>query len=340
MMQNFKQPGNKAEDWYGLRPVDPRVGHERAEHLRSLGFWAHNDVVYDFATHPERLYANDRDFFYMHPLNGWLSKLIDDKRFISIVFRGAPHLVPKLSIGVEDAEPKFVLRNGVPQLFGRELKDVLAQQFEEFPWLFLKPAGLSRGKGSLRFSRESLADAVSQIDSRHAYVVNNCVNNEVYSERINPYGVNTIRAYVFRPKGSSELRLFRVFHRFGTKSGAPADNLSRGGVVAEIDLQSGLLSEAVAPSRDVVRCGTHPESGEPISGVLVPDWKRKLAQIREMLQWLFFLDFGALDIAATSDGMKLLEVNTRPEMRTLQINHPAFLDQEFSEFCKSKGYGL
>lgn len=201
MKRNYKQHRNKADDWYDAKPSEPRVRIERAEQLKSRGFWARNEIVYDFAKYPEALYANDRDFFFMHPINGWLSKLVDDKRFIPVIFRSAPHLVPELSIGIEDAAPKFVMREGVPQPFESDLESLLARQFDDFPWLFLKPAGLSGGKGALRFSRESCADAVSQIDSRHAYIVSNCVSNEGYSEKINPHGVNTIRAYFLRPVG-------------------------------------------------------------------------------------------------------------------------------------------
>ncbi|MGY6555683.1 MAG: sugar-transfer associated ATP-grasp domain-containing protein [Wenzhouxiangella sp.] len=339
MKRNYKQHRNKAEDWYSAKPMETRVCAERVESLRDMGFWARNELIYDFDAYPENRYANDRDFFYMHPLNGWLSKLIDDKRFIPIVFRSAPHLVPELSVGIEDANVKFVLKSGVPSTFSPDIEETLEGLFDDYPWLFLKPAGLSGGRGSFRFSRSGCREAVSQIDPRHAYLISNCVSNESYSQKINPHGVNTIRVYFFRPLGKSELRLFRVFHRFGTKLSSPADNLSRGGVVAEVDLADGRLSKAVAPSHEVIRCSAHPESGEVIEGVVIPDWEMKRGQIQEMLNCLFFLEFGALDIAVTPTGLKVLEVNSQPERRMLQINAPAFIDEAFFDFCLSKGYG-
>ena len=339
MKKNFKQHRDKADKWYEVKPVDERVPAARAEGLKDLGFWARNEVIYDFARYGVDLYANDRDFFFMHPINGWMSKLIDDKRFIPILFRSVPHLVPRLAIGIEDGEAKFVLRDGIPQDFAPDLRRLFRRELSEFGSLFLKPAGLSGGRGAFSFEAGQMDHAVAQIDVKHAYIVNEQVRNEEYSQSINPYGTNTIRAYFFRPIGQPRQRLFRAFHRFGTKSSAPADNLSRGGVVSEIDIKDGRLYEVVAPSHKKTRSRIHPESQKLIEGRMVPGWPEKLDQIREMLDALFFLDFGALDMAATPTGLKVLEVNSQPERRMLQIMRPAFLDKEFAEFCRRKNYG-
>jgi hypothetical protein len=334
---NPKQGTSKADQWYTFKPVDPRVSPERAQYLKNLGYWSRNDACYDFSAFPEELYANDRDFFYMHPINGWLSKLVDDKRFIPILFRTASHLVPDLSIGIEDGMPKFILRCGCSEPAAPTLTGVFERYAKEFKALFLKPAGLSGGRGAFRFSPDTCQEAAESIDPRHAYLVSNALSNEAYAEDINPHSINTIRAYFFRPAGK-DLRLFRAIHRFGTKASAPVDNLSSGGVACEIDLEAGRLSKVFAPSHEPVRCTAHPETGVLLEGFIIPDWNKKIGEIREMLDCLFFLEFGALDIAATPEGLKLLEVNTRPERRMLQMNRPAFLDREFAEFCRMKGY--
>lgn len=54
---------------------------------------------------------------------------------------------------------------------------------------------------------------------------------------------------------------------------------------------------------------------------------------------LHLFEFGALDIAVTNSGLRLLEVNSLPGRYLMQFNKPAFFNLEFKEFCYSKGYG-
>lgn len=339
MKKNFKQHNNYAEQWDSCETANPLVDLSRQEELKKLGFFSESDFYFDLQNYPISAYANDRDFYYMHPLNGWLSKLVDDKRFIPIIFQTAPHLIPDLSVGIEDGEQKFVMIRGKAQQFSGKLRDQLIALMQEFPILILKPAGLSCGTGVCRLSLEELDQAISRIDPRQAYLISNCVANEDYSQRINPHSANTIRIYFFRPLGESGLRLFRAFHRFGTAASQPVDNVAKGGLVTEIDVSTGRLSKALTTADLSKRFQRHPDSGEFLEGFMVPDWEQKKAQIAEMLDSLFFLEFGGLDLAPTPGGLKILEVNTLPGRGLLQINQPAFLDPDFAAFCRSKGYG-
>jgi hypothetical protein len=100
-----------ADKWYDQFGPDERINKTRAQELKKKGFFAGTDLWYDFDKYGYDLYANDRDFFYMHPINGWFTKLIDDKRFIPILFRGLHRYIPDLSIA--DRETKNTICDGV-----------------------------------------------------------------------------------------------------------------------------------------------------------------------------------------------------------------------------------
>lgn len=333
---NEKKYRDFASSWYDRLGKDPRINEEKSYLLMKKGFFAANSLVYDFNRFREEDYAKDREFFYMHPINGWFTKLIDDKRFISIIYRNTPELLPELSIGIEDNRIRFIIEKGKVVSTTRELQDLILAYIHKYGSLFLKHAGMSGGRGAEKIDVDNYLLQINQLSQNHAYLVNNFLANEEYLNEINPFSINTIRAYFFRV--SDKLKLFRIFQRFGTMKSNYVDNISAGGIACEVDIETGVLSSAYSIKNRSIRYDKHPDNNFQIEGYLTPNWKDKLRQIENMLKEVFFLDYGAFDIAVTNNGLKILEINSLPGQRFMQMNRPAFIDKEFKEFCISKGY--
>jgi hypothetical protein len=325
-------------EWVAMNVRKEEVPGEIVDLFFKKGYLALDYFVYDLEKYDLDQYMNDRDFVLLHPINGWMGKLIDDKRFIPLLYKSTPQYLPDLSISIEDRRVRYILERGVYQDTTGSLESILRHYVAKYGQLFLKPAGLKGGNGTFPADITQLAQLLETVDSKHAYLINERVANAPYSEQIHPGGINTIRAYIFKPVGGS-IRLFRAFHRFGTRKSSHVDNITAGGLACEIDLQTGRLSPSYSIFKDFLNIEYHPDSGIRLAGFQVPDWPGKLDQINDIISVVPFLEWGALDLAVTPDGLKLLEINSLPSRRLLQMNRPAFLDEEFREFCYSKGYG-
>lgn len=329
---------NFGEKWYERKGPDPRVGAQRAQELKEMGFFAGVNIWYKFSEFGYDDFARDKDFYQMHPINGWFTKLIDDKRFIPVLFKNKPHLIPELSIGIEDNIVRYVLENGTVKNTSGNLYDTIIDYLQTYGELFVKPAGLSGGRGAFIVNNLSVDKAISQFDERHAYLINNSLSNDVYCNEISPNNISTIRAYFFRGD-HNKLKFLKIVQRFGTKKSGFVDNLSAGGLACAIDMDSGEFSKAFAPMHTVIRHHYHPDTKVKLTGFKVPDWFEKRKVLFEMLENLCFLDFGAIDVAVTNKGLKLLEINSLPSRRLIQFDKPAFHNEEFKRFCINKGYG-
>ena len=169
-------------------------------------------------------------------------------------------------------------------------------------------------------------------------IINNVLINEEYAHRINPSTLNTIRVNFFKTQDGS-LRVFSMLHRFGTSSETCVDNLTGGGMAAGIDQETGEFMQAYTIQRKKINLDVHPATGEKITGYIIPDWKTKKKQIDDLLQEINYLDYGGLDVAFTTEGIKIVEVNTRfPSLRSMQFASPALIDVEFVEFLKVRGF--
>ena len=92
-----------------------------------------------------------------------------------------------------------------------------------------------------------------------------------YSDNIYDKTVNTIRLITLRDIHTHQFKVFFAVQRIGTAATIPVDNGSRGGLVAKIDLETGVLSEArCLHNKNVYK--VHPDSGAPIEGAVIPNW--------------------------------------------------------------------
>jgi alpha-L-glutamate ligase-like protein len=219
----------------------------------------------------------------------------------------------------------------VPELFGviatqheiRKLPDIVADR-DQF---VVKPAHGSGGNGVLvitgrrgdRFLKASgaqledneLAHHISNMLSglyslagqRDRVVVEYYVRCDPELARISYRGVPDIRLIVFR--GFPLMAMIRL----PTHLSDGRANLHQGAVGVGIDLATGRTTLGVQEDR---RIDEHPDTGEPLAGILIPAWDQILdmaARCFEMTR----LGYLGVDIVVDRDlGPLILELNARP----------------------------
>ncbi len=140
-----------------------------------------------------------------------------------------------------------------------------------------------------------------------------------YSDDIYDKTVNTIRLITLRDIHTHQFKIFFAVQRIGTSATIPVDNGSRGGLVAKIDLDTGILSEArCLHNRNVYK--VHPDSGASIEGAQIPNWEKIKKQMLELANKMPYMHFIAWDILIMEDGeICIIEANTSSGVNIIQL---------------------
>ena len=93
---------------------------------------------------------------------------------------------------------------------------------------------------------------------------------------------------------------------------------------------------AAMPTSNIVHWHEkHPESGQPIAGIQVPNWTRLCSEVLRLAKLLSAIPYIGWDIVVTEEGYFVLEGNTRTDVNVYQIHKPLLLDERTRKFYKS-----
>lgn len=128
--------------------------------------------------------------------------------------------------------------------------------------------------------------------------------------RLNPSSVNTARTWMIRPANDWEMAYAVLRIGDGTSS---VDNLSRGGIGAPVEIDTGRLSSG--SMRTVLRrsFSKHPTSGAQIDGTVLPWWPQVKALCRRTAALFPFYRLVSVDIAFGREGPLVVELGTTPD---------------------------
>lgn len=157
-----------------------------------------------------------------------------------------------------------------------------------------------------------------------------------YAARIFPGSLNTIR--IVTMTGADGLPFVAAAaHRFGAAASVPVDNFKRGGVSALVDPATGALSAGRSnPGIHAAHVhATHPDTGAPIEGVLVPMWTEAQALALRLAGLFPGLRHVGWDICITPQGPRVVEGNSRlANPNLIQAHRPLLLDPRVRDFLR------
>jgi alpha-L-glutamate ligase-like protein len=231
----------------------------------------------------------------------------------------------------------------VPALYGvieieRQVRD-LAQKLNGHDDFVIKPARGSRGDGIVVIAgrlrdryRKAGGNPVELAELQHHVsnilggmyslggqpdkaMIEYRVRFDPVFEAISYVGVPDIRIIVFL--GVPVMAMVRLPTRISDGKA----NLHQGAVGAGVDIATGKTLKAVW-FNDVV--GEHPDTGNPVSGIAIPQWPR-LLELASRCYRLTGLGYQGVDIVLDRDkGPLMLELNARPGLN-IQIANQAGL---------------
>jgi Sugar-transfer associated ATP-grasp len=276
----------------------------------------------------------------------WDGKI--DKVLFDSLMRAGDIRTPKILAIYDPAGPEYY---GVPVL--RTVGE-LESSFRSIgtSGFFAKPARAHSGTGALSVrlvegDEAHLADGATCSLSHLARLVAE-QSRVVIQERLLPHPVlaelsgptvATLRVVVLRGDEASEIH--RVVLRIPIGSNV-VDNFDagrNGNLVGWVDPEEGRLLRVYSGwGLDLRRVARHPDSGKPFDGLALPDWEQATRLIRRASRVLVGMPFQSWDLALTSLGPVMIEVNDVSGQNILQLaGPPGLLDRRLCDFLRERG---
>ena len=142
-----------------------------------------------------------------------------------------------------------------------------------------------------------------------------------YLNKIYANSANTLRMIVLRSAETKEFELCFAVQRIGADWTGSVDNGSRGGLVANVNIETGEMSCA-RTLHNLTVYRTHPDTNAQIEGTVIPNWNSIKAGVMEISRAFPYLDIIAWDILPTDDGFTVIEANTSSGVNIIQLWGP------------------
>lgn len=308
---------------------DPDVKLKDKFWLWRAGFYSAHKNMYGLDKSNMHNYLANKKYRKIHPINGIYSQLIDSKAFLPLLFENTTNIYLVFEKGV------LRYQRGMET---DDLEELAKAGYTDF---IMKPLSGSGGKGVEKYKKQDVATKIKEkTGKKESFIVQEEIQQHTYSKTIFPNSVNTIRILLYRNIYSKKICVAGAAHRFGTSYSEPVDNAGKGGMIAPINLENGVLGKGYI-YRNQKYAGWHshhPNTKEMIEGAAVPNLNNILDNIVDSFDKHRWFEYGGIDIVLTDeDNWVLLEINSLPDPELIQISKPLLSDKNISSFFQSKG---
>jgi hypothetical protein len=145
------------------------------------------------------------------------------------------------------------------------------------------------------------------------YLLEEYIEQHPELSALNASSVNTLRLWVVKYPDQAP-KVVVAYLRIG-RSGSLVDNQSAGGIVAPVDLRTGILQRAIDGNPQREEFIVHPDHGTRIEGMKVPFLAAAKTLASSALGPFSEIRFAGLDVAITTKGPMLLELNVNPDRK-------------------------
>ena len=299
--------------------------YKRIWHAIFGGYMVDQIALYDFAHNDKKQYLSEFDWYRSRSINDPYSAMLNNKVvFAQIVERYCS--TPEI----------YCVKHGrrYAGFGGRKIAcpEDLLTLLDEVGGFVIKPVSAGKGTG-VQIIRKTgdgyicngepaACENLLRIFGKGrdilfcAYAAQADYLNKLYAP-----SANTIRMIVLRSEKTNEFELCFAVQRIGAGWTGAVDNGSRGGLIANVNVESGEMSEA-RTLHNLEVYENHPDTGAPIKGIVIPNWENIKAGVLEASANFPYLEIIAWDILPTNDGFTVIEANTSSGVNIIQLWGP------------------
>ena len=312
------------------------------------GFSSKAWLLYNLAENNPDLYVADlRQELKIYKINGFSNPIVGNKLVLSRLL--ATHQIPHPDV-VSIIHDGQLFDAGAP--FDPDMPQALSRTLDRFPSQVFRPTWSGSGQGVFFLSRDddglklngnelTLEEVCAFLSELDRYLSTEFQEQAAYARKIYPGSTNTLRILSIWDMSNGAPFIAAVTHRFGTSRSAPIDNwhLGRGGVCASVDPATSTMGKASTRTSDdeLIRVSSHPDTAEPIEGVVIPGLSNCIEGLLKAASQLPFCPLIGWDVVITEDGFSILEANTLPGFAVAQIHTPLLQDPRTRQFFSRWG---
>jgi len=307
--------------------------------LLSKGFYGETKIIYQLTKENYKDYLSDYKRLKAKFINGRYSFVLNNKVVFERVYKDNVK-IPKTLALIEKGEI-------IP--FGSDIKDVnsLIEYAKKNLKVVIKPVDGGGGSGVFivkfdngnlyidnnKVAEDDLQKKICRLDN---YIINEFVIQGEFAKKLYPQSLNTMRILTMLDPSTKKAFIPFAVQRIGTKSSAPADNWTQGGISAEIDIETGEIKEGASfpLSGKVEWLKEHPETGYRFYGLKIPGWENIKEEIIALAEKHPYIKYAGWDVALTDSGITIIEGNNCTGMNLLQIHRPILKDERVKNFYK------
>lgn len=169
-----------------------------------------------------------------------------------------------------------------------------------------KPEHGEQGRGIFKLRSENDIERLISECNSAPYIIEEVIENAEYIKEINPSSLNTVRATTFVDK-TGKVNILSIILRVGIP-GSYVDNWGAGGIGYNFDVEAGICDR---PGKDKKnrRYIFHPGSGKKMLGLELRNFPELKKYIYRLAYTLLSAKYVGWDIAITSSGYELIEMN-------------------------------
>lgn len=299
------------------------------------GFNSDRYYMYEFDKNNPKDYLPDFYKYRTSLINGPYSVLLNDKKLFTELKTGV----------IPFAETHGWIIKGKPLVDGSSVStEAFKALVMKHSQVIIKRQSDGGGKGVYLIGYEdgqfyinrqvdSIEKFLGELDKDHDYIISEYILQSKYAMDIFPHSANTIRIQTMIDPDTKKAFIPLAIHKFGTLKSLPTDNQSKGGIIAGINLETGIMERAsvYTNSERLEYFDTHPDTGAPIKGVKIPNWSQVTSKVCELAEEIDYLHYIGWDLIITDDGIKIVEGNNHTGIG-LQMYQPLFANDRAKRF--------
>ena len=163
------------------------------------------------------------------------------------------------------------------------------------------------------------------IKEHNGFIVQETLKQDSFFNDLYPNSINTMRIISAKTSSNASHEIIVAAQRIGTNKSAPADNFSKGGLSALIDVESGRLSKATSAKSIIsgkrVFFSKHPDTNNQIEGLIIPKWDYIKKSIIDFTRCFPFFEYIAWDICLNDKGEPMvIETNMKSSLGVFQAH--------------------